>query len=969
MSLKSAGSLVEIEIDDARNELQGLQARRADQSLTLRGATLNAGSAMLRRRDSTLQLELSAVQLSGAGAKGARAADHLALAEFSIDGSSAALSRAGDGKLSAALQGVAAAASGAEAAQGGVSLRLGKAAAGARSVSLEQAAGRLQLSAQAANASLAGLDARRAEQRLVLAEAGFQAETLSAGAVTSADDATARASLDGVALNVLSLALMKPDADVESGRVQDVKLAAKSLRMDFPGNDFGLVGRGLAAELSNALWRRPRETRELLRLGSATLAGGALDLRDRSFAAETVTLAQVEVSTWLDEQGQLNLVQLFAGDDRGEADAPPSEAGANAPWRVAIEDAQVEELAVAFEDRRDPPLPALRLSHVQARATALDTAAAEPMQLAVRAELDSGGRIDAQGTAHADTGAADLKIAVDAVDLAPLQPLLARFATLGLKSGNASATGRLRYGGADSGALLRYEGGIALRQVRLDEPATQRPFLSWDSVATDDAVLSLQPHGLDIGELRAVAPAGRLIIADDGSVNVADVLVGPPADGAEQPSTAGAGSKAAAAVFPVSIARLRVSDGVLEFADLSLRPQFATRMHELRGVVTGLGSDPKRTAQVQLDARVDEYGSVKIGGQVSVFDPERLTDIEMNFRNLQLGTLSPYIARFAGHRVDSGRLQLDLAYKLNDRRLLGRNKIVLQQVVLGEKVASPDALDIPLDMALALLRDSKGVIDIALPVSGDLDNPQFDYGEIIGNAVGKLLGGIVSAPFAALGAAFGGGDQGLDAIHFDGGSHALAPPERQKLAILATALKQRPALALVVPPTYSKAQDEPALRTLALRGEIVASMGIALAPDEDPGPVDAANPRAQRAIAKAFQSRYAAGVFDALRNRAVAATESAPVAQPATSPAAPPAEAAAPAAFYQTLLERMISEHAVTDDTLTRLATRRGEAIVEELVTVGGLPALRASLGEPAPDAEPAGGDAVMLQLRLRPMP
>jgi hypothetical protein len=367
-------------------------------------------------------------------------------------------------------------------------------------------------------------------------------------------------------------------------------------------------------------------------------------------------------------------------------------------------------------------------------------------------------------------------------------------------------------------------------------------------------------------------------------------------------------------------------------------------MHELQGVITGLGTDPARSAKMQLDARVDKYGSAKIRGQISVFHPAKLTDIEMTFRNLTLSSLSPYGVKFAGRRITGGQLSLDLQYKVKERKLRGENKIVLKQVKLGERVDTPGAADLPLDLAIAILSDSQGVIDIGLPVSGDLNNPEFAYGAVIGKAFGSLLTGIVTAPFKALGALFGASsDSKLDSIDFEPGSAVLAPPEREKLATVARAMKERTMLTLVVPPTHSVETDTAALKSLAVRSDIVGRMGLELQPGEDPGPVDAANPRAQVAIEAAFSERYAPEVLALVKQRALAT---------------------APTAFYQGLLERMIKEQPVSDEALAQLASQRGEAIVAEMTSIDGVDVKRVLPGKPR-QASAASDKAVTLQLEL----
>jgi len=390
-------------------------------------------------------------------------------------------------------------------------------------------------------------------------------------------------------------------------------------------------------------------------------------------------------------------------------------------------------------------------------------------------------------------------------------------------------------------------------------------------------------------------------------------------------------------------------------------------MHELKGVITGLGTDVNRSAKVQLDARVDQFGSARIRGQVSVLEPEKHTEIDMAFRNLEMTSLSPYVAKFAGYEIASGKLSLDLQYKVRDSKLLGENKVVLNQLELGRKVESPDALDLPLELALALLKDSRGVIDIGLPVRGDLADPQFDYGAVIAKAIGNLLGGIVTAPFRALAALFGGGDAQIDTIEFEPGADALAPPEQQKLETVVRALNERPNLRLIVAPVYAVGQDTPVLQSLAVRSEIVRRMGLELVPGEDPGPIDAANPRVPPAVEAAFSARYAPQVLALLKQRAV--LELTPAQAPAgtvgaTDAGAPATGPVPPPAFYQGLIDRMVKEQPVSEEQLGQLATRRADAIVQALTGSDGVAPERVRRGEPR-KAALASDKVVPLKLQL----
>lgn len=827
---------------------------------------------------------------------------------------------------------------------------------GGAALAIVQAGPQTQVQSSTSQLSASGLAAHRGADRLAWQDATLQAGTLSA--TFAAPGSTATLVAGDASLQLSSGGVVAFGAGHEIGQLSQARLTAARLRVALPDGPADVDASGLALHLSGAALRSPADAAELLRLDKLALDGGALRLPDRFASADKLVVTNGKASTWLDAQGQFNLVRLFADDV-----APPAAPASTPPaWRLQLKEAELDGLALDFEDRRESPALALGLEAVQIRARGIDNRAADPMQLALRADIVGGGQVSADGSVRADSGAVDLRIQARALPLAPLQSRLSQFAALRLASGTVSAAGRLRHGDpSGAGARLVYEGGIVVDGLLIEELAPVRPFLSWASLATDDVHLSIGPDRLDIGELRLERPAGRVLIAADQTVNLVDVL-----KPREPPPVAAAA--ATSARFPVSVARLRINDGVLDFADLSLRPQFATRMHDLKGVITGLGTDASSSARLQLDAQVDRYGSARIRGQLNVLHPQRATEVEMAFRNLELSTLSPYVAKFAGYRIAGGRLALDLQYQLEDRRLRGANKVVLNEVELGEKIDSPDALDLPLELAIAILKDADGVIDIELPVSGDLDDPKFDYGTVIGKAVGNLLGGIVTAPFRALGALFGGGKKEIDTIGFAPGHDVIAPPEREKLDTVARALNERPGLTLLVPPVFAADQDLPVLKSLAVRSEIVGRMGIKLAPGEDPGPVDTANPRVQRAVEAAFSQRYAPEVLAALKQRAVEAAAPAAPASPPASPSAPaPAPVpqvapAPPANFYQGLVDRLIAEAPLGEPALLELARRRGDAVARELTATHGVPAARVLLGDVQPAAT---ADAQVVTLKL----
>ncbi|HEY5759195.1 MAG TPA: DUF748 domain-containing protein, partial [Steroidobacter sp.] len=355
-------------------------------------------------------------------------------------------------------------------------------------------------------------------------------------------------------------------------------------------------------------------------------------------------------------------------------------------------------------------------------------------------------------------------------------------------------------------------------------------------------------------------------------------------------------------MFPVRIKTIQFVDGSANFADYSIEPSFATGILELNGTVTGLSSDPKSRAKVKLDGQVDKYAPVDINGEVNVLSATAFTDLSMNFRNMELTTFNPYSGKFAGYNISKGKLSTELKYLVQDRKLDAAHHIVIDNLEFGDKTDSKDAAPIPLKLAVALLKDRHGIIDLNLPVTGTLDDPKFRLGPIIWKAVLNLLTKIVTAPFTALGALFGGGEE-LAFVDFEAGQAVLPVTQAEKLNNLAKALVERPQLKLNVPLTVVTKQDSEAIARAALAAKL---------PPAEPPQDDAAKRQRIAAVEKVYKE----------------VTNSAPAYPPETQTEKGIDFDARLKFLEQSLLERMKPD----DAALTALAQQRARAVQDALL-------------------------------------
>ncbi|MEO7244344.1 MAG: DUF748 domain-containing protein, partial [Rubrivivax sp.] len=645
--------------------------------------------------------------------------------------------------------------------------------------------------------------------------------------------------------------------------------------------------------------------------------------------------------------------------------ANPTAGAAADGWTFKLERLVAQDFKVGLSDASVQPPLALALENLQIEVKSLTQDLAASVPVTLEFTIDRGGRFEAHGNVVPGTPSADLRVQLRDLSLAPAQAFVSQATTLTLTGGRAFTQGRFRF----QPDRWRYDGGLDVRGLQLNEVDTKDRFLSWDRLSAP--ALTVTERGVRVPELRIDGLGAKLVIYKDRTVNVATILKPKPPGQAARPAPA------ARPPFQIDVDRVQIAAGNVDFADLSLALPFGTRIHDLKGQLVGLSSHTAAPAQLELDGKVDEFGLARAAGQLQLFDPARYTDVKVDFSNVEMTSLTPYSATFAGRRIDSGKLTLKLEYKIEDRKLAGDNQVLIDNLKLGERVDSPSAFSLPLDLAIAILQDADGRIDLGIPVSGSLDDPQFSYGQLIWKAIVNVLTKIVTAPFRALGALLGGGDQPLDTIRFDVGSSELLPPEQEKLAKLAKALSARPSLNLTVQPRFDPTGDAQALRERALRLTVAEAAGRQVPAGEDPGPISTAEPATRTALEKLTALRFGAAELASLQKRFAQANPDPPPAglgaqmmsrlgtlMKTPPPPLPPQEARRlqGADLHALMLERLLESQKVDEAALQALAAARVGAIRKDLASRG---LAEARLQAEPPKSEAGDGKTVPASLGL----
>lgn len=829
--------------------------------------------------------------------------------------------------------------------------------------------------------------------------AGKAAGSLSAtgNALVSGSTFKAKLALDGLALTLLQPMLeSQARMRIASGTATlggDIEMAdGKGLRFAGEAGIADVAVHAAGAEASPDA----KAAAALLKLARFALQGIAVDLDKRQVLAQKAQITGLETGATRDASGKLDVQKLLVETAPGAGKPAAAEpvaakpaagkpATQEAPWSVRVARTEIGSSSVGFADAASGV--ALTLEGITARIDDASNDLAKPLAFEFGAGVKGGGKLAARGRATPASGAVTARVEATAIPLALAQPVLDVRTRARVLSGAATIAGDLRVNALEGSAKesFRFSGSVGVGELAMEErqqgpadavPSTQ--IMGWKSLSTDSLRVSGMPLRVDMDEVRLVAPVGRLAIAADRSLNLGRAFTPLPAANAAAP--AAAASKPIAATpaaegndpgFALSLRRLRVEQALLDFSDASISPGFATRIHDLGGTLNGLSTERGTRSQFSLEGAVDEFGFARLSGALNPFQPREQTNFRVEFRNLDLTRASPYSMKFAGYRIASGRLSLDLRYRINDSKLEGENKAVFDELTLGERIDSPDALKLPLQLAIAILKDSDGRIDLDIPVSGNLSDPQFSYGSVIWRAIGNILTRVVTAPFRALGSLFGGGNQAeeVKAISFEPGQSRLLPPEREKLKRVAEVLAKRPTLRLVVPGRADSAADGERLKRAAVAREVARRAGFDVAEDESAGGLSIEDSRTRNAIRAVFTERFGAPALDKLKAEAEAKTATGEAAKPGMvdrvrNLAAGEPQVADARPFYNSLMRRLREAQALPPDALQALARARSEAVAS-LLRDGGLPAARVQATTVAPVSGDVRAREVKIELEL----
>jgi len=677
-------------------------------------------------------------------------------------------------------------------------------------------------------------------------------------------------------------------------------------------------------------------------------------LVNRTWTFQTIRLDKPIILEERFASGETRLSRLASES----SDTAPAENKPDSLPALRINDLRVEGGILRFADNLQDPAAgdanqpkqvSLALQNVLVSVKDLTLQKNTRFPLRLDGQLAGGGKLAFDGTLQLlPTTALEGSARIDELALKQAEPYLRQFADVRLGSGTLNLSGQIH---KNAQQPFAFQGSAGVDSLSIRGASNDELLIGWQGLQTEQLDLGIKEKQLETATITIDGLSGRVVIHEDQTTNFGQLVAKPPANAEDNDNAARTDEKVTP--FSITIESIELTDGTLRFADYSLPLPFSTSIHTLNGQISTLNSTSDQPARVDLEGQVAEYGLARVEGAVDVWHPSRASNLQLTFRNLQIPEYSPYTVDFAGRKIAGGTMDLDLDYTVKSRQLDGQNNLVLHDLKLGEKMASSDAMDLPLDLAIALLQDSDGVIDLNLPVTGNVGDPEFDFNQVIRQALGDAITSVITAPFSFLANLVGADSENLGQVEFAKGRTDLLPTQRERIAKLREALNQRPALALELAGPFSRNFDGPALQrekaTEALRQKL-AEAGREVA---DPSLTAESN---QSIVETMFSSYYPETGLETVQARF---TEK----QNESSDGS-----GLDALVYRNhLAERIVAAQSITDAELEAIGNARASAARDALVkpnTDIGIAADRVRLLEPK-EVDSVDGERIVMEVGI----
>lgn len=595
------------------------------------------------------------------------------------------------------------------------------------------------------------------------------------------------------------------------------------------------------------------QKQSIIKLPMIALKGITFNLQQQTVTAESLDTQGLVLNTTVNNDG-VDLATLFRpinnadtseskpnaeADTQAVNDNPPQSQERSEPnWTVILKQIALKDYQVNLTEQLVTKNTLWQIDDIDLVTGAIEASLTKPIDYQLSFYINQKGSVKSSGSIDAIKQLVSAKVSVTEFALPQIQGYLKPYVNIELKQGDFNTQGDFILDAKSE--QLSYIGDLSINDLLIKDTVQKKDLIKWKGLAINHLAFDKTANRLDIDHIALNQPYGRIIIAKDKSTNIGDLVVQTKSEspndqagtGQEKAavnanvSTKQLDGEASASPLALTINKISFKDGSTFFADNSLTPNFAASIEHLDGNISKLSSSSEQTASVDIKGKIDRYAPVTLKGDINPLLEKPYLDLALSFKHVELTSVNPYSGTYAGYYIDKGLLSLDLKYQLDNNKLVGDNHLVVDQLKLGKRSDSSLATTLPVTLAIALLQDRHGVIDLGLQVSGDVDDPSFSIGSIVMTAFTNVITKAVTAPFTLLANLLGADEEELDKINFAAGLAVLDSKELQILDKLAKGLNDRPMLTLNVEGGVNMLADSQALSEQQLKRKLAQTARV-----------------------------------------------------------------------------------------------------------------------------------------------
>ncbi|HOO45541.1 MAG TPA: DUF748 domain-containing protein [Deltaproteobacteria bacterium] len=511
---------------------------------------------------------------------------------------------------------------------------------------------------------------------------------------------------------------------------------------------------------------------------------------EKEIHVSDIDLASPEVTLRRGNKGEINVASIV--EEKPQQPDIPEQDTEKTPLILRIDRIGMKDGIVTFTDESAAEPVSLTLDNIRFSLKDFSSAGDKPGTAETALRINRKGSVSAKATFETSPLSCEALIRMDGLEPSWVQPYFTDQIRIMITKGSALADGTLTLR-RDTGNQVQigFKGTAALNDFASVDKENTDEFISWKNLSFTGMDMGFSPVRIAVEEIALDDLSAHIIVDPEGDLNLNTVFKKPQE---KEPAPEKEGSSGSE---DIQIEKVALRNATVSFIDRHIDPYFSTELANINGSVTGLTSMGRKPASVEVSGTLDKASPLEIKGTVDPLADDLFADLHTSFRDIDLSPASPYAGRYIGSTIQKGKLSLDLTYFIQDRHLDSKNEVFIDQLTFGEGVDSPDALDLPVEFAVSLLKDPGGRISLDLPVTGRTDDPEFSVGKVVFQILTNIVKKAATSPFSLLSSLYPGAEN-LSYVEFDHGISKIASSEQEKFDLLIQILRDKPTITLEI---------------------------------------------------------------------------------------------------------------------------------------------------------------------------